>query len=217
MKILLKHRLIVITAESEEERAAVAAWTSTRDAHVFALTHRDGQACLLKDLGPRAVVCREPINVTSGAADPQIRLLSNFAHTPFCLDSQAYGSVEAFWQGLKFPDVGRRREIAPLHGHEARRAGVTAEPSETIAYRGQVVRVGTSDHWQLMSRACWAKFTQHAEARSALLSTGDRPLMHKVRRDSRNIPGVIMAQIWMNIRRDLRKGLTPGRNEPREG
>ena len=79
------------------------------------------------------------------------------------------------------------------------------EPSDAVAYQGQIVRVGTADHWQLMSHACWAKFTQHAEAREALLGTGDWPLTHKVRRDSRTIPGVIMAEIWMQVRRGLRK------------
>jgi predicted NAD-dependent protein-ADP-ribosyltransferase YbiA (DUF1768 family) len=205
MKVLLKHHLIIFTAESEEERSALAAWANIRDAHVFALTHQDEQTCLLKGLGPRAIACREPINVTSRAPDPQLRLISNLAHTPFHLDGQEYASVEAFWQGLKFPDAERRQEIAHLHGHEARHAGFAAQASETLEYRGQVVRVGTADHWQLMSRACWAKFNQHTEARHALLSTGDRPLTHRVRRDSRNVPGVIMAQIWMNVRRGLRK------------
>ena len=37
-------------------------------------------------------------------------------------------------------------------------------------------------------RACRAKFAQNREATDALLSTGDRPLTHVVRRDSRTIP-----------------------------
>jgi hypothetical protein len=136
MRVLLKHHLIVITAESEEERAAVAAWASARDGRVFALTHQDNQTCLLKDLGPRAIACREPINVTSRALDPQIRLISNPAHTPFTLDGQAYASVEAFWQGLKFPDGERRRQIARLHGHDARRSGLASQTSDNMRRRG---------------------------------------------------------------------------------
>lgn len=53
--------------------------------------------------------------------------------------------------------------------------------------------------------ACWAKFTQHEASRQALLGTGDRPLEHKTRRDSRNVPGVVMADIWMKVRRGLAK------------
>jgi predicted NAD-dependent protein-ADP-ribosyltransferase YbiA (DUF1768 family) len=60
--------------------------------------------------------------------------------------------------------------------------------------------VGTFEHWALMESACRAKFSQCVEAREALLATGERPLVHRVKRDSRAIPGVIMADIWMRIR-----------------
>lgn len=156
-------------------------------------------------MGQRADACREPINVTSRSSDPAIQLISNFAHTPFELDGQQYGSVEAFWQGLKFPEESRRREIAPLHGQDARRAGFDAPEATTIEYRGNVVRVGTSDHWRLMAFACWAKFNQHEGAKQALLGTGERPLVHKTRQDSKNIPGAVMADLWMKVRRGLVK------------
>jgi len=55
-----------------------------------------------------------------------------------------------------------------------------------------------------MEKACRAKFTQNAEAAAALLATGDRPLTHVVRRDSKTIPGVVMAAIWMRIRKELK-------------
>jgi predicted NAD-dependent protein-ADP-ribosyltransferase YbiA (DUF1768 family) len=51
-----------------------------------------------------------------------------------------------------------------------------------------------------MRRACEAKFAQHEGARTALLDTGERWLTHRVRKDSRTIPGAIMADIWMRIR-----------------
>jgi hypothetical protein len=35
------------------------------------------------------------------------------------------------------------------------------------------------------------------------LATGSRPLVHRVRRDSRIIPGDLMAGIWMRIRATL--------------
>ena len=145
--------------------------------------------------------------MTSRATDPAIRLISNFGHTPFELDGLQYASVEAFWQGLKFTDEARRREIAPLHGNQARQAGFDAPDSATLEYGGRTVRVGTSEHWHLMLLACRAKFTQHAEARRALLATTERPLAHKTRKDSRTIPGVVMADIWMRVRRSLVTGL----------
>lgn len=77
-----------------------------------------------------------------------------------------------------------------------------------VIYRAQAIQVGTWAHWQLMKRACRAKCSQHPEARRALAATGERPLSHRTRHDSRTIPGVIMAEIWMTIRRQLANGAT---------
>lgn len=206
MKVRLKPGLVVVTGESDEERRSLADWAKDVDGHVFALKLQDGQTFRLSDLGSRAEACNEPINVTSSAADANLRLISNFAHTPFELDGKQYASVEGFWQGLKFADERRRREIALLHGGAARRAGIEAPAAVTFEYAGQSFRVGTIDHWRLMERACWEKFSQHDSARNALLGTGDRPLVHKTRKDSQTIPGVIMADIWMRIRRRLARG-----------
>jgi hypothetical protein len=75
----------------------------------------------------------------------------------------------------------------------------------TIEYAGETIVVGTHAHWQLMRRARMAKFQQNDAARAALLETGTRPLVHQVRPDSRTIPGVIMADIWMRIRAILHR------------
>lgn len=203
MRVIFKPDLIVLTAQSDDERAALDAWVVPRDGMVYALFRQDEQTVRLTALGPRADACREPINVTSRSPDPAIRLISNFAQTPFELDGERYESVEGFWQGLKFPEALRRREIAALYGGAAQRAGANAEASETCVYSGQTFRIGTAEHWQLMRRACWAKFSQCESARIALLGTRQRPLVHKTRRDSRTIPGAIMAEIWMQIRQQL--------------
>jgi predicted NAD-dependent protein-ADP-ribosyltransferase YbiA (DUF1768 family) len=203
MRVILKNGLLEVSPETDDERQLVQSWASTMDGHAFVMTRQEEQILRMADLGLRSVACREPVNVTFTCSDPQIRLISNLAHTPFELDSVSYASVEGFWQGLKFPAQWRRREIASLHGKEAKRAGRGAEESNTIVYFDQAIRVGTFAHWQLMSRACAAKFTQHEEAKNALLSTVGRPLTHITRRDSRTIPGVIMAEIWMRVRRRL--------------
>src|SRR5262249_14140692 len=115
-----------------------------------------------------------------------------------------YRSVESFWQGLKFGNEHDRRRLADLHGPQAHAEGDKQGYDATVNYRGKNIVVGTSAHWRLMERACCAKFEQNAEARAALLSTGDRPLLHVARRDSTTIRGVIMAQIWMRIRKRWR-------------
>jgi hypothetical protein len=122
VRVRLKDTLLIVTAESDDARRSVAEWAG-RHSHVFVLAAQDGQTFRLTSVGPQAHACREPINVISRVSDPAVRLISNFAQTPFELDSLSYQCVEGFCQGLKFPDPARRLEIARLHGDEAKRAG----------------------------------------------------------------------------------------------
>jgi predicted NAD-dependent protein-ADP-ribosyltransferase YbiA (DUF1768 family) len=202
MRAIFKGRILVLVPESAAEEQELADWKAGRDGHLFGSAAR-GTGLALHDLGERAEVCREPINVTSMSADPSVRLISNFAEAPFELDGKRYRSVESFWQSLKFTNRLERQQVAEMEGGAARRAGEKQKYGATVRYDARDVPVGTWDHWQLMERACRAKFAQDEPARAALLATGTRPLTHKVRRDSRTIPGVIMADIWMRIRRDL--------------
>jgi predicted NAD-dependent protein-ADP-ribosyltransferase YbiA (DUF1768 family) len=208
MRILLKEHLIVLIPESTQEIAEISAWKAARADHVFCLRAAEGASAELHELGPRLEACREPINVVSTSNNPVARTISNFAPTPFELDGWRYQSVESFWQGLKFPDEADRRRLAELDGTQARTEGEEQGYGTTVSYGGEAIFVGTSAHWRLMEQACRAKFEQNAQARAALLATGDRPLTHVVRRDSTTIPGVIMAQIWMRIRKRIRNSAT---------
>lgn len=205
MSVRLRNRMIEIGVEECCLASdAAAAWLATHRNQVFKV-HGDSRAIRLHALGPAADACREPINITSKVAKP-FDLISNFAHTPFILDGESYASIEGFWQGLKFPEEADRRRLAALHGSKAKDDGFRAPAADVILYRDDVVRVGTWDHWRLMERATLAKFTQVERAREALLSTGARPLTHQIGRDSRTIPGVIMADIWMRVRSQLGGG-----------
>jgi predicted NAD-dependent protein-ADP-ribosyltransferase YbiA (DUF1768 family) len=160
-------------------------------------------------------VAREPINVVSHSPDPLVRLIANFAPTPFVLDGKTYACVEAFWQSLRFDDADRDA-IARLDGASAKRISSTRPYGSHVDYLGQRYAVGTNEHWALMQRACRAKFEQNETARAALLATGDRPLIHRVRVDSTTIPGVIMADIWMKLRAQLRHSPPAAAAEPSE-
>jgi predicted NAD-dependent protein-ADP-ribosyltransferase YbiA (DUF1768 family) len=192
--------ILVLTPESGED-SAFAEWLAAHAGQVFRLEGEDGTA-RLHSLGPEAEACREPINITSQSPMP-LALASNFAETPFVLDGRHYASIEGFWQGLKFPEDSDRRRLAKMHGKKAKDAGSRAPPADTFVYGGTTIRSGTFDHWQLMERACVAKFSQHQAARDALVSTGTRPIVHQIGPDSRTIPGVIMADIWSRIRQQL--------------
>jgi len=203
MKTLLQPDHLVLVPETEEEKVALASWRDRHDGFVFALLPNRGTGAAFSGLGPRDAACREPINVTSTSPDP-IRLIANFAPTPFELDGVRYSCVEAFWQSLRFP-AEKRPRIAVMDGATAKRESEQQPYGAIIVYGGRTIPVGAYEHWQLMRRACRAKFEQNADARAALLGTGERPLIHVVRRDSRTIPGVIMADIWMRIRASMRR------------
>jgi hypothetical protein len=136
MKVRLKDGLLVLTAEQDNEIQEVSGWIAAYADHAFRAVSQDSRTILLRDLGPHLEACREPINVSSRAADEAVQLISNFACTPFSLHGRAYASVEGFWQGLKFPDEEDRRRIAQLHGLEAKQAGAEAPEAETRLYEG---------------------------------------------------------------------------------
>lgn len=204
MRAQLKDNMIIIVAEDIRDREDLARLASEADGHVFALHTKGGKGCMLTNLGPRETVCREPINITF-TADERWRPISNLAQTPFSLHGRRYASVEGFWQGLKFDEEADRQRVAAMHGPEAKLAGSSIPERARFSYDGKTIAVGRPEHWSLMREACLAKFSQDAAARAALLGTGERPLEHRMRRDSRTIPGVVMADIWMRVRSRLRK------------
>lgn len=203
MRVVLHRAGISVVPEGDVDLQSISDWLACHAGHAFADRPTLNSSIQLVDLGPHADACREPINITSRHPDPVIRLIGNFAETPFELDGLSYRSVEGFWQGLKFDSDEDRRKIALASGDEARGRGASRGYNATVRYADETIAVGTADHWALMERACRAKFTQHDAARRALCGTGARPLEHRVRRDSRAIPGVVMADLWMRIRRDL--------------
>lgn len=205
MRVLLKDRLLILAPESAVERAALADWKKQSADCVFAPQSTTGAGFALSNLGLRVDVCREPINVTSRHPDPAIRLISNFAETPFELDGRHYRTVEGFWQSLRWETVVDREMVAQLTGMQAKKLSQTRPFGSTTVYEGETLPVGTWRHWELMERASRAKFEQNADARDALLATGERPLVHRMRKDSRSIPGIVMAEIWMKVRGELRR------------
>lgn len=204
MRAQLKANIVVLLPDTDDEGKALASWSSHHTDVAFVLKPNKERGATLRALGPRVEACREPINVYSASPEPAIRLIANFAPTPFTLDGTRYACVEAFWQSLRFPQQLQGR-IAALDGIAAKHASHDQPYGSHVSYRGRPIPTGTYAHWQLMRRACRAKFEQNDNARTALLATGDRPLEHKVRPDSRTIPGVVMADIWMTLRRQLRR------------
>jgi len=203
MRVLFKPETLVLVPESEAEREDFSAWRESSAGHVFHFDGSAGKGGALFDLGSREEACREPINIVFDQCDPQWLPITNLALTPFTLRGKSYMSAEGFWQGLKFVEERDRARIARLWGTDAKHAGQEQPQPREFEYAGAKYHVGSYEHRELMLEACRAKFKQNAEAREALLATGNRPLTHRVRRDSKTIPGVVMAEFWMRIRAGL--------------
>lgn len=203
MKISFRNNVVGLSAETPEEKG-ICALLAGADSHVFQLHAANERGMAFSEIGPEDDARRAPLNIVQSIA-PRFAPVSNLAHTPFELGGQHYASIEGFWQGLKQNDPAERRSLAKLWGSEAKERGGSVDQPTEFAYEGVMIAAGSPEHWALMRAACDAKFTQHDEARLALLTTGERWLTHKVRKDSRTIPGVIMAEIWMRIRTRLRE------------
>lgn len=201
VKLSFQNNVVGLSAETEAERE-ICALLSATDGYVFRLHAATARGFALAVLGPEPDACREPLNITRTVAAP-FQAISNLARTPFELDGESYASIEGFWQGLKFSDPASRRTLAKLAGPEAKDRGAAAGAPSSLTFADREITAGSPEHWGLMRIACEAKFRQHNGANAALKATGQRWLTHKVRRDSRTIPGVVMAQIWMDVRAGL--------------
>jgi hypothetical protein len=130
---------------------------------------------------------------------------SNFYRRPITIDAVEYPTTEHYFQAMKFTDYEHQRKVAtaPTPGDSAR-LGRTPHPS----YRPDWDEVKDS----VMLRAVRAKFTQHADLREILLSTGDAHIAEHTTIDSywgdggdgsgRNQLGKIL----MMVRGELRGG-----------
>jgi len=198
MRVLVRRREIAVVPPEAEWARPDSPFVSWQG-HTF-LASRSGGALVLRHVGPDVALAQQPINVTSRHAERGIRLISNFANTPFEFHGLRYESIEGFWQGLRAGTAEQRQRIAALSGAAAKQAGAAIDPPEVLDFEGRRIRWASPEHWDLMRQACRAKFSQCDDARQALLATAPRPLEHRVRFDSRSIPGVVMAGIWMGLR-----------------
>lgn len=203
MKIEEIEGKIIIKPESDSEEDLIDSIAEANKNLIFQL-QKEQRYVSFVNLGSKETVCNEAINILYSSELDSVSVISNLGHTPFIMDDTQFESVEAFWQSLKFEE-DEREEIAKLHGKKAKKVGKRIEYRKHVNYQGEKVRVGSPEHWELMKVACLHKFTQNKLAQKALLETGIRPLYHKPRKDSKAIPGPIMAGIWMDIRSQLRK------------
>ena len=162
------------------------------------------------------MACRERVtlNIASYSDDWRSRLLSTFAHTPFELrlggETVRCGSVEGFWQGVKWPDGSSERlRVFGLWGLEAKLAGAGA-PAGDIEIGGQRIERGGPAHHALAERAMAAKLEQNADVEAALRATVGLRLTHDLIDehgdavpDSLTLPKAVFVDIWTRFRDKL--------------
>ena len=158
--------------------------------HWWAETPREGAPgweILPQEAGPGEVVLSKR---------NELGLLSNFAATPFVFRGQRYGSLEGFWQMMKYPENDQdprarfpglqwdytRDEVAQMTGFEAKGAGTPASKNmdkmgiDWVTFEGERMEYRPAEpgkHYELIVAATEEKVRQNLEVRKVLLSTGD--------------------------------------------
>lgn len=102
---------------------------------------------------------------------------SNFAAFPITLDGKRWPTTEHYFQAMKFEDAAYREEIRKTDSPMiAARLGRSRK--QKLRRDWESVKVG------VMRTAVLAKFTQHAELKELLLSTGDAKLVEHTENDA---------------------------------
>jgi predicted NAD-dependent protein-ADP-ribosyltransferase YbiA (DUF1768 family) len=155
----------------------------------------------------------------------ELGIFSNFAETPFVLDSKKYASVEGFWQMMKYPEDLKdpsdprnnpkvewpytRAQVAKMVASQAKDAGKIANSNlkklniSWITYQGQRIEYKGKDqdiHYKIIFSAQKAKMDQNPEVRSLLLKTKGLDLLpdHKV--EDNPPPAYRYYDIWEALR-----------------
>lgn len=128
---------------------------------------------------------------------------SNFAPFPINLDGERWPTSEHYFQAQKFEDIAYRQKIrktkAPM---QAARLG--RDRTQKLRGDWESVKVG------IMRQAVLAKFTQHEELRTLLLSTGDVKIVEHTENDAYWGDGGdgsgknMLGRILMEVRGQLR-------------
>jgi Bacteriophage protein GP30.3 len=142
------------------------------------------------------------MNISYRSKNPQERILSNLAATPFTIviEGQEYccKSVEGFWQGLKCRGP-MREHVFQLTGFAAKKAG-KKKAADAFEIAGLPVRVGSSEHEELIKEAIRQKVLQNPKVAEALRGSRGQ-LTHNV--PGRAKPIFAMEKLLMAVRKEL--------------
>ena len=148
------------------------------------------------------------INVTGNSPVPGVRLLSNFAATPFRMEGVNFASVEGFIQGIKYPPGHAKRTAAfAAVGAVAKKLGKDATKMH-VWWNGEEIIYRSASHIELIARAMRAKFAQNEAARVALIGTRGYTFTHHTgtpEAPDTSLPATVFCEILRQIRESLLK------------
>ena len=158
---------------------------------------------------------KEVLNIAATSDSETGRRLGNLEEAHFELDGERFASIEGFWQGIKYPEgSNERRRIFTLFGMEAKFAGDPVKHLEELTYGGQVIKIGSPEHHELMKRALCAKLEQNPKLKDMLIASEEATIIHEPTKpdgalypDSKTIPAAVYSSIMMELRSELRKAL----------
>ncbi len=173
-----------------------------------------GWEILPQDAGPGEVILSKR---------NELGIFSNFAATEFEYRGKKYGSVEGFWQMLKYPEgpgderlkvewPHTRDEVAKMAAFEAKAAGNKANTLmktlgiQWVTFEGKKIfylEKTKGDFYKLIWDVEMAKMEQNPEVKALLLKTGDLILKPDHHQSPDSAPAWKYHEIWMEIRAGL--------------
>ncbi len=133
---------------------------------------------------------------------------SNFAAYPIVMDGERWPTTEHYFQAQKFEDVAYQQKIRKANSPMiAARLG--RDRKQKLRRDWESAKVG------IMRDAVMAKFTQHEDLQTLLLSTGDAKLVEHTENDDYWGDGGDgsgknkLGQILVQVRDTIRNGTSP--------
>lgn len=130
--------------------------------------------------------------------------LSNFCAHEFKFRGFPVSSMEGFLQGLKFQDPILQGAMFLLVGYTAKSIGSRKTWANTLWWQGSPIRRFSKEYQDFIKESYQAMFDQNKEFREALLSTGEREILHTIGHNNTH-KTVITAKEFCTILTNLRK------------
>lgn len=151
---------------------------------------------------------------------------SNLGSVSFEMDGIQYKSLEALWQGMKYPDNPNddrlkdptvvwpytREQVYQMDGFPAKKAGDIANANmkkmgiKYITYQGQKIEYngsGMNRHYEIIYQASKNKVLQNPALKELLLSTKDLKFFPDHKQQANPNPAYLYHEIYMKIRSEI--------------